>query len=385
MSQYFLSPGWLIDDDGSVLTAVQVREGSRVQARGDLRKRFLASGPLTRGDHALGLMDPVLGTLIAARDASPLAPTKRSTVLRGTGWSRLFVELTGQCNEACSHCYADAGPKVTAELDWSTVEGIVEDGAALGFSTIQLTGGDPLLSPHVVPAAKLARNLGIPAIEIYTNGLALDQGLYGKLASSGVCFAFSMYSADPTRHDDTTRTPESHARTSRAIKLALAGGSNVRVGIVAMDTNAEAVDRTREYVASLGVQEDDIGIDRQREVGRGIFTPESLIRETGAHKGNGRGALRTQATRGAVLPGRTTLPGFGGTAAVSYDGKIHPCIFSRSCTLGDIRVTRLRAILEDPRSLPTVDTGRFPEAMDSLGRRLACWECRLRVALLAEA
>lgn len=380
-SQYLLSPAWLLEDDGAVLTAVHVRQGSRLEARGELRDRLLGTDALTSADRALGRMDPVLGSLIAAREAGVPAKTTRNAVLRGTGWSRLFVELTGRCNEACSHCYADAGPKVTTELDGDTVEGIVEDGAALGFATLQLTGGDPLLSPHVVSAAKLARKLGIPTVEIYTNGLALDQALYDELASSDVCFAFSMYSANPARHDEITRAPESHIRTSRAIKRALAGGSNVRVGIVAMDANPEAVDRTREYVASLGVHEDDIGVDRQREVGRGVFTPESLIRETGAHKGENRGALRTS----AALPSGSTRPGFGGTAAVSYDGKVHPCIFSRSCTLGDVRTTRLKTILEDQRPLAAVATDRFPEAMDALGRHLACWECRLRVSLLAEA
>lgn len=382
VSQFLLPPSWLLSDDGAVLTAVHVFLGSEVRASGELRERLLGKGSLTSGDRALGVLDPMLGALISARDEVTPAPTTRSAVLRGTGWSRLFVELTGQCNESCSHCYASAGPRVTAALDWRVITEVLEDGAALGFDTIQLTGGDPLVSPHVVPAAKLARKLGVPSIEVYTNGLALDQPLYDELSSAGVSFAFSMYSADPARHDEITRTADSHARTSRSIKRAISGGSRVRVGIVAMDADADAVERTRAYVASLGVEEDAIGVDRQRQVGRGVFSPSSLVRETGAHGDRNRGALRTAGADQAKSGAQAELRG---TAAVSYDGKVHPCIFSRSCTLGDVRTARLAEILGDARPLRAIDAGRLPASLDSHEGQLACWECRLRASLLAEA
>lgn len=380
MSQHILAPGWLLDDDGAVLTAVHVLDGTRLSATGGLRDRLLGSGALTAADRALGHVDPALGALVTARETSTPVPATRSDVLRGTGWGRLFVELTGQCNETCVHCYADAGPGRTEALDWETIRGVVEDGAALGFRSIQLTGGDPLLSPHVVPAAELARELGIPTIEIYTNGLALQADVYRGLAAADACFAFSMYSASAAEHDAVTRVAGSHSRTSRAIERALAGGSEVRVGIISMDGDGDGAERAREYVASLGVQPGAIGVDRQRQVGRGVMAPDRLVRTAPR---NGAGAPLGSPPRSSESHAPRT--GFSGTAAVAYDGSIHPCIFSRACTLGHIGTQRLRDILDDPLPLRRADIAGLPDEVSRLSRHLTCWECRLRVSLLGGA
>src|SRR6187551_1440868 len=162
--------------------------------------------------------------LLANLAGHVLVPPEDLTVadlLRGTGFRRIHVELTGRCNERCLHCYSSSSPEVGASLDLATILSIVDDAASLGFPAIQFTGGDPLLSPHLVSAAAHAKVVGFNRIEVYTNGLALRRELLDQLAEFGVTFALSVYSHDPSVHDGITQTPNSLERTLSAIRLLL--------------------------------------------------------------------------------------------------------------------------------------------------------------------
>ncbi|MBL4849131.1 MAG: radical SAM protein, partial [Planctomycetes bacterium] len=199
--------------------------------------------------------------------AEPALEITTTRALERGGWGLLFVELTARCNERCLHCYVEAGPERSEALDWETIQALLRDAAELGFEIVQLTGGEALLSPHLVEAAALARQLGIPTVEVYTNGVLLDEARYAKLQAEGVSFAFSLYAADPARHDEITRLRGSHARTVKAIRLALAGGSTVRVGVIAVTPEDEPHALAAAALArELGVP---VSLDVSRSVGRG--------------------------------------------------------------------------------------------------------------------
>ena len=286
--------------------------------------------------------------------------------MRGSGWKQLFVELTAQCNEQCIHCYAESSPLRVEALSWPEICRVLDDAKALDFGLVQLTGGDPLISPHCVQAVERANALEIPRVEIYTNGLALRGGLYERLRELGPAFAFSFYSHEPETHDAITRTPGSHARTARAIRRAVDDGLTVRVGVISMAQNRNHGKETREFLLGLGVAEEAIRFDRMRDVGRGdVSPPDDTMRAEGAHAG-------AQSDR---------EPAFGGTAAVSYEGTVYPCIFSRHLPLGTIRATSLREILTSKAPLaPKAESLLL--ARERWSDKLSCWECQARSALL---
>ncbi len=311
--------------------------------------------------------DPALARFEAALQTSVLYPLDRARLLRGAGFSQLFVELTARCNERCVHCYAESSPERGEALSQPALRAVLEDARALGFENVQLTGGDPLVSPLCAWAVQHAAGLGIARIELYTNGLGLHDRLYAQLRPYPVAFAFSFYAADPQVHDAITGTRGSQRRTLAAITRVLADGLPLRVSVIVMDQNRTQLEATRALLLGLGLPEDALGMDVQRSVGRGLMTirpKQSGITGTpGGHKAN----------EAAWLSGR---------AAVSYDGTVYPCIFSRGFALGSVYERPLREILTDSQPL-VLD----PEAMAAeYGRReeqLACWDCRLRAALLA--
>ncbi len=317
----------------------------------------------------LAEFDPLAEDFVrAATDGAGV--TDRPALLRGTGWSRLFVELTDRCNERCVHCYASSAPELTTTLDWPTLARVIEDGARLGFRSIQLTGGDPLLSPYCADAVRKAREHGIPEIEIATNGLALVGSLWEVLRDLRVSLAFSLYSHDAETHDALTATPGSHARTARAIQRATSAGLLVRGSIVLCGPNDAHESATRALLLSLGVTAPNVNCDVSRSVGRGVQIRTSGVAATQARGAEGLGHRPADRT-------------FGGTIAVGADGDVRVCVFSRHRSLGNVRETPLAAIVERPGELRWPGDGpALRAAMLRAGARLTCSECQIRDVLL---
>ncbi len=288
--------------------------------------------------------------------SEPEEPATLRRLLAPEGFGLLFLELTGRCNENCVHCYASSGPEVNASLDRELIFTVLRDAAVLGFRSVQLTGGDPLVSPHFLPAAALSRELGLE-LEVYTNGLALREELVRSLVPLEAQLALSVYSSDPAVHDAVTRTPGSHARTLGAIALAQEHGLDVRVGVVLSEVNAAGFDETVSFLVAQGIDEAKIATTRERGVGRGEHRNQEERLERGrAH---------------ASEPDRL------GKLCVSYEGKVLPCIFDRRTVLGDVRERSLAAILDQE-----IGSLRFPRHLRPVSEELSCMDCQFRRRLL---
>lgn len=292
-------------------------------------------------------------------------PLTRLDAVRLDGFDTLFLELLGQCNERCVHCYADSAPTVTDALDRATVMSVIEQAAELGFRRIQLTGGDPLLCDFLPEAVAHARACGISQIEIYTNGLALGDALLDRLAPHAPSFAFSMYSLDPDEHDRMTRTPGSQRRTLAAIDRVVARKLPLRVSIIMIEQRGD-LQALIDHLHARGVA--SVAWTRTFSVGRGVEHAEAsraldITVETsdgGAHRGDHPASDSAEPARHGKL-------------CVTYAGDVVPCIFQRQARLGNVRDGRLIDLLStsDPaprRGLPIAEEAR---------QRLQCASCRL--------
>jgi len=369
---YFLPNDWILWQSEGLLQATKLSSGEQIRIEGQPGVDSL-SGELSASVwDSLARFEPLVGQLHRQLQQESLQPLTREAVLRGSGWKQLFVELTAKCNEQCVHCYAESSPVRSEALAWPAIRRVLGDAKVLGFGLVQLTGGDPLISPYCIEAVELAGEIGIPQVEIYTNGLALRGRTYDRLRELAPSFAFSFYSHDADTHDAITQTPGSHTRTARAIRRAVEDGLNVRIGVILMQQNQYDASSTRDYLVGLGVPEDSVRFDRIRDVGRGYsMPPETDAEPAGA-------SIQT----GSVE--KASPRDFGGSAAVSYDGTVFPCIFSRHLPLGSIHETSLETILGSQEPIATGKRSLLG-ARASWGEKLSCWECQARSALLTRA
>ena len=106
------------------------------------------------------------------------------------GWSCLFVN--GRCNGRCFYCPTaqdDYGPPVTNGLAFTAPEDYAAYVAALGFSGVSISGGEPLMTPDLTLAYLNAvrRRCGDGVhLWLYTNGTLLTADLCSRLRDAGL-------------------------------------------------------------------------------------------------------------------------------------------------------------------------------------------------------
>jgi MoaA/NifB/PqqE/SkfB family radical SAM enzyme len=128
------------------------------------------------------------------------------------------------------------------------------------------------------------------------------------LAQPGVRLATSYYTPTAAGHDAVTRRLGSHDRTLSGIREARRRGIQVRVGVIQVHEGQDTAGAAAK-MRTLGAEA--VRVDRMRAVGRGA--------------------------RGGA-PGVDQLCGrcADGRLAVSPDGDVWPCVFSRWLVIGNV-------------------------------------------------
>lgn len=235
--------------------------------------------------------------------------------------SFLWFELTGKCQLSCTHCYADSGPQGShGTMDVDSWRRVLDDGASMGLKMVQFIGGEPTLHPHLPELVQHALGAGV-SVEVFSNLVHVSPKVWSVLEQPGVRIATSFYTDQAAAHEKITKRRGSYLRTKTNIVEVLRRSIPLRVGLVDL-SDGQRVDQAREELLELGVT--DIRTDRLRHVGRGRQGVQADL-----------GQLCGQCARGKV--------------AVSSDGAVWPCVFSRWMPVGNVMQTALAEILTGQR------------------------------------
>lgn len=130
----------------------------------------------------------------------------------GRAVTYLRISLTDRCNLRCVYCMPKEGVQWQPRTDQLSVEEMVravETAAAGGVSRVRLTGGEPLVHPHVVEIVR--RIASIPTIEevsLTTNAMLLERFAL-PLAEAGLKRVnISLDSLEPAKFKRITRGGE---------------------------------------------------------------------------------------------------------------------------------------------------------------------------------
>ena len=342
---------WVLLDNGWVHLTGRVAH--------EVRSRMSSSG----GKGGAGLLErmplPEAGRVIELMEQGGWQPLRNHLLAKRHG--TLFLELTERCNLTCSHCYAHSGPEEGALMDPATARRLLTEAAGIGFERVQLTGGEPLLWPGIEQLAAAGFELGIPQMEIFTNGKLLSPQLLDGLPTQ-TSFALSFYSSDFRIHDGITGVAGSARATVEAIDLLVSRGFQLRVGAVMMEANADGWEDTRKFLVDRGVPPERVRAAAMSAVGRGDYRP--LPQE------------QTLCDDQPTEP--SDLFTWQGKAAVSPTGDVYPCIFARDARLGNIHERGLHDILKHPM-IDRVPDLSVPDLYDFCAKRLSCPDCRILV------
>jgi cyclic pyranopterin phosphate synthase len=116
------------------------------------------------------------------------------------------VSLTDRCDLACVYCRPSRSDGyATDRLDLPALRTLLDGLLAAGVRRVRFTGGEPLLSPHVVEAVRHAASRGADDLALTTNGTLLEK-LAAPLRAAGLRrLTLSLDSLDPVRFERITR------------------------------------------------------------------------------------------------------------------------------------------------------------------------------------
>lgn len=195
--------------------------------------------------------------------------------------------------------------------DWT---GVLDQAAELRVEMVQFIGGEPTPYPGFLTLLNQALALGSQG-GVYQPGARHRRDVGGVLPVWGVA-GHQLLLRRSAQHAAITGRP-SHGRTRSNIAEALRRGIPLRVGVIDLGDGQHA-EAARTDLIDLGVPA--IGYDRLRQVGRGV---------------------RDGQAGAAQLCGRCG----DGVAAISPDGSVWPCVFSRWLLLQPTMAERVRAEL----------------------------------------
>ncbi len=98
-------------------------------------------------------------------DTLPLLRATDFPVPRRRRLTTLQVNLGYRCNQSCTHCHVNAGPKRTESMADANIDLIPAVLAARGLTTLDLTGGAPELHPRFRDLVAAVRALDVTVID----------------------------------------------------------------------------------------------------------------------------------------------------------------------------------------------------------------------------
>lgn len=182
--------------------------------RGFFNQPYMAIDPTGQHPHPVRPMTEGLGNVLLACDGlHPLDPSPELSALCKAGlvapagqgaaltagqryrvlpfeWkSRVQFSITGRCNLNCLHCFMAADRERQREDDDLTGEqliAILDQLPACGVTRLELTGGEPLLSPHFEALVEGIARRHMVLERVLTNGFLVDDALFDLLERQGL-------------------------------------------------------------------------------------------------------------------------------------------------------------------------------------------------------
>lgn len=190
-----------------------------------------------------------------------------------------YLLPTGRCNLKCAGCYATlehAGRhSAQGELSLEEYCQVVNELVALGVRIFDISGGEPMLYPHLIPLCQAIRRHPHTSIRLVTNGTLAHLEALETLALLVERFVVSLDAPYPDLHDSMRGHKEAFARSVQTLRKARRlPFPEIAVNQLLTVANAHSVGDMLRLCRQEGV--DRLGILSFRDVSENDVMPEMV-------------------------------------------------------------------------------------------------------------
>lgn len=145
-----------------------------------------------------------------------------------------LIRLTMACNERCSFCNVPMENYPHPTPKWDAIIAQLEQFIESKAQTLTISGGEPtLLRRRLLDLIQLAKQRGIPFIELQSNAVLIDTQYAQQLKEAGLTSSFiSLLSHDPQLHDQGTLLEGSFVKCLQGIQALIDVGIEVTLNPV---------------------------------------------------------------------------------------------------------------------------------------------------------
>lgn len=311
---------------------------------------------------------------------SPLASTAACTPASSRTRKPIVVwNITRTCNLRCVHCYADShAEKYPGELTWEQCCDVIDDLAAYGASALLLSGGEPLLHPHLPDILRRATARGLK-VTISTNGTRITPELARLFKDVGIAYVGISLDGIGEVHDKFRGVPGAFDGAIRGFRLCEEVGQKTGLRLTLTRNNVQCMEQILDFieaqdikrvcfyhlvptgrgvdVASLHPEEARAALDMliaRAEAWHAAGQDRELLTVT--QPADGVYLLLRQLREGSPLASQTLKllqwNGGGanssgrGIANIDTQGNIHPDQFWQGVTLGNVKTQKFSDVWE---------------------------------------
>jgi len=162
------------------------------------------------------------------------------------------VHVTSRCNLRCAMCYSWSGPDAVSTLPPGPVTRFVQSAADLGYRTLSISGGEPLLYralPELLRAAKASSM----ATQVATPGMLARPRALDGLGSLVDRFAVSVDGSAST-HDRSRGRVGAFDRMRSGLRAMLDAGHAVQAIVTVTRENLDELDVVLDFLLAEGVR-----------------------------------------------------------------------------------------------------------------------------------
>ncbi len=170
--------------------------------------------------------------------------------------NQIYFYLTEGCDLRCRHCWINpkyqAGENTFPSLDIKLFQHIITQARPLGLSGVKLTGGEPILHPHIHNILDIVRSEDLRLV-IETNGMCCTPEIADKIAGCKRPFvSVSLDGSTPDVHEWIRGVPGSFEKTLTGIRNLVSAGIKPQIIMTVMRRNKNQVESIIQLAESMG-------------------------------------------------------------------------------------------------------------------------------------
>lgn len=171
--------------------------------------------------------------------------------------SRVDLKLGFTCNNLCSFCVQGDKRSRFAPKSLAEIESSLKEGRTKNADGVVLTGGEPTVQEHFLPALRLAKSLGYKTIQVQTNGRKFCYPDFCRevVEAGATEFSPALHGSTPELHDYLTGSKGSFLQTVAGIRnLKRLGAGIVSNSVITRPNYRDLPDLAR-LLVGLGVDQ----------------------------------------------------------------------------------------------------------------------------------